>query len=58
MLVVWDVNSGKVVCGKNIGHEKGNQVKFLNNYDTKMIIISDMRMRIWEADYNLKKLEF
>jgi len=39
MLVIWDVQTGKGLCGKTIGHEPGNQIKFLNNYDNKLLIV-------------------
>ena len=38
MLVLWDVATGKGLCGTSIGHEPGFQVKFFNNQlETKCV---------------------
>lgn len=58
MLVVWEVSSGKGFCGTSVGHETANQVKFFNASERHMITVQNQVVRIWQADYTAKKLNF
>jgi WD40 repeat protein len=58
MLVVWDLSTAKAVCGSNVGHEPANAVKFYNNSDDKLVTVANNGFRIWNPNYQAKKLEF
>jgi hypothetical protein len=58
MLVVWDIASGKAVCGSNVGHEPANDVKFYNNSDDKLVTVANNGFRVWNPNYEAKKLEY
>jgi WD40 repeat protein len=58
MLVVWDVQSGKPLCGAKVGHEEAHQVKFFNAANNRLMTVQDNRVRIWDADYVAKKLKY
>ena len=55
-LIVWDVQSGKALSGATAGTAFVRQVKFFNLSDTKFITCQDYGIRIWNVDYELKKL--
>jgi len=55
-LIVWDVQTGKALCGNTAGTDKVNQVKFFNNSDDQLVTCQNYGIRIWKVDYQLKKL--
>ena len=56
MLIVWDVATGKGLCGSSVGHEPANQVRFFNSSNNNMITVQNLNVKIWHADYSAKKL--
>ena len=55
-LIVWDVQTGKALSGSTAGTAFVRQVKFFNLSDNKFITCQDYGIRIWNVDYELKKL--
>ena len=55
-LVIWDVESGKALCGSPVGMNIVNQIAFFNNADNKLVSIHNYGIRIWTADFKSKKL--
>lgn len=55
-LVVWDVESGKALCGSPVGMNIVNQIQFFNNSDHQLVSIHNYQIRIWNADFVSKKL--
>jgi WD40 repeat protein len=55
-LIVWDVHTGKALSGSTAGTAFVRQVKFFNLSDNKFITCQDYGIRIWNVDYELKKL--
>ena len=39
-LAIWDLQTGKAVCGKPVGPEFANAVKFYNNSDDKLVTVA------------------
>ena len=58
MLIVWEVSTGKGFCSTSIGHEPGYEVKFYNNSNNRLITVQNLNVKIWEADYVAKKVNF
>jgi WD40 repeat protein len=58
MLIIWEVSTGKGFCSTSIGHEPGYDVKFLNNSNNKLVSVQNQIVKIWEADYVAKKVNF
>ncbi|OMJ75837.1 hypothetical protein SteCoe_24939 [Stentor coeruleus] len=58
MLIIWEVSTGKGFCSTSIGHEPGYDVKFLNNSNNKLVTVQNQIVKIWEADYVAKKVNF
>lgn len=58
MLVVWELSSGKPVCGSAVGHEPANDVAFYNNSDDKLVTVANNGFRIWQPNYEAKKLAY
>lgn len=57
-LIVWDVQTGKAICGNAAGTDYVHQVKFFNKTDEKMISVQNYGIRIWKIDYKNKKLTY
>ncbi len=55
-LVIWNVESGKALCGSPVGMNVVNQVAFFNTHDNKLVSIHNYGIRIWTADFESKKL--
>ena len=58
MLIIWEVSTGKGFCSTSIGHEAGYEVKFFNNSNNKLITVQNLTVKIWEANYVAKKVNF
>lgn len=58
MLIIWEVSTGKGFCSTHIGHEPGYDVKFLNNSNNRLITVQNLIIKIWEANYVAKKVNF
>ncbi|OMJ85317.1 hypothetical protein SteCoe_13415 [Stentor coeruleus] len=58
MMIIWEVSTGKGFCSTNIGHEPGYDVQFFNNSNNKLISVQNLIVKIWEADYVAKKVNF
>ena len=58
MLIIWEVSTGKGFCSTSIGHEPGFEVKFFNNCNNRLITVQNLNVKIWEADYVAKKVNF
>ena len=48
--IVWDVETGKAICGNTTGTDFVHQVKFFNKTDEKIITCQDYGIRIWKID--------
>lgn len=55
-LIVWDVQSGKALCGNTAGTDKVNSLKFFNTKDDQIVTCQNYGIKIWKIDYNAKKL--
>lgn len=55
-LIVWDVQTGKALCGNTAGTNFVQQVKFLNGSDDQLVSCQNYGIRIWQVDYIQKKL--
>lgn len=58
MLIIWEVATGKGFCSTNIGHDAGYDVKFLNNSNNRLVTVQNLIVKIWEANYVAKKVNF
>ncbi|OMJ87253.1 hypothetical protein SteCoe_11102 [Stentor coeruleus] len=58
MLIILEVSTGKGFCSTNIGNEPGYDVRFLNNSNNKLVTVQNLIVKIWEADYVAKKVNF
>ena len=56
-LIVWDVQTGKALCGNTAGTDFVRQVKFFNQSDNMLVTCQNYGIRIWSVDYQLKKLK-
>jgi WD40 repeat protein len=50
-LVVWEVGSGKAVCGHAVGMNVANKIAFYNNTNQKLMTIHNYGLRVWNVDY-------
>jgi len=57
-LVIWDVQTGKALCGNAVGTNTANQITFFNQSDSKLLTIHNYGIRIWTADLINKKIQF
>lgn len=55
-LIVWDVQSGKALCGNTAGTDIVNSVKFFNTKDDHIVTCQNYGIKIWKIDYIGKKL--
>lgn len=57
MLVIWDVQSGKAVCGNPVGMNTANKVRFYNNSNNKLLTVHNYGIRLWTSDMVGKKIQ-
>lgn len=55
-LIVWDVVTGKALCGNTAGTDFVQQVKFFNTSDDQLVTCQNYGLKIWKVDYVKKKL--
>lgn len=55
-LIVWDVLSGKALCGNTAGTDVVNSVKFCNTKDDQIVTCQNYGVKIWKIDYINKKI--
>ena len=55
-IVVWEVSSGKALCGNSSGNEHVHQLRFYNKADDMFITVQDNGVKIWKVDYINKKI--
>lgn len=56
-LIVWDVESGKALCGNTAGTDQVHSVKFYNTVDDQIVTCQNYGIKIWKIDYTAKKLK-
>lgn len=57
-LVIWDITTGKAICGNPVGMNVANKISFFNNTNNKLITIHNYGLRIWTVDLVAKKIMF
>jgi len=57
-LIVWDVNSGKALCGNTAGTDFVHQVKFFSTVDDQLVTCQNYRIKIWKVDFVQKKVKY
>jgi cilia- and flagella-associated protein 52 len=55
-LVIWEVATGKGLCGNSAGTDVVNQVKFYNNSDDQLVTVRNFGANLWKVDYVNKKV--
>jgi len=55
-LVIWEVATGKGLCGNSAGTDVVNQVRFYNNSDDQLVTVRNQGSNIWKVDYVNKKV--
>jgi len=55
-LVIWEVATGKGLCGNSAGTDVSHQVRFYNNSDDQLVTVRNMAASIWKVDYVNKKV--
>lgn len=56
-LIVWDVATGKALCGNTAGTDFVHQVKFFNTKDDQLITCQNYGIKVWKVDYVQKKVK-
>lgn len=54
-LIVWDVQTGKALCGSAAGTDFVHQVKFFNKSNNHLVTCQNYGIRLWTVDYENKK---
>jgi len=55
-LVVWDMATGKAICGSPAASHSARTVQWFNNADDKLITAGEYNLRIWDFDRSARKL--
>lgn len=55
-MVVWEVASGKALCGNPTGSEYAHRIKFFNQDNTQLVSVHNLGVKVWKADLVNKKL--
>jgi len=55
-LVIWDVKTGKAICGHAVGMNVANKIAFYNNTNNNLVTIHNYGIRIWDCDLVAKKV--
>jgi WD40 repeat protein len=56
-LIVWDVVTGKALCGNEAGKDFVHQVKFMNTVDDQLVTCQNYGIKIWKVDLMQKKVK-
>ena len=54
-VIIWDLQNGKAVAGNSCAN-LGYCCSFYNNDNSKLIVGGKYLLRVWEIDYNLRKM--
>ena len=57
-LIVWDIETGKAICGNAAGTDVVHQVKYFNTTNAHIITCQNYGIRIWTVEYITKKFSF
>ena len=55
-LVVWDVQTGKAVCGSPVPVDYAQTVKFFNNTEDKLVTAGGMKITVWDFHVAMRLL--
>jgi len=55
-LVIWNVETGKAICGSPASHDKANTVKWMNTTDRQLVTGGIGNLRIWNLDIQQRKI--
>jgi len=55
-LVIWEVATGKAICGNPVGMNVANKINFFNKDNNKLITIHNYGLRVWSCDLVAKKV--
>lgn len=55
-LVIWEVATGKALCGNAAGSDVVFKAKFYNNSDDQLVTVQNFGARVWKVDYVNKKI--
>ena len=55
-LVVWDMTTGKAICGSPAASHSARTVRWFNNADNRLVTAGEYNLRIWEFDRSARKL--
>jgi len=55
-LVIWNVATGKAVCGSPAAHDTANTVKWMNTSDAQLVTGGIHTLRMWQFDLTARKL--
>ena len=56
-LVVWDVQTGKAVCGSPVPVDYAQTVKFFNNTEDKLVTAGGMKITVWDFQVAMRLLK-
>jgi len=57
-LVIWEVQTGKAICGHSVGNNNANKINFFNTNSSKLITIHNYGLRVWTCDLIAKKVQY
>jgi len=57
-LVIWEIESGKAICGHSVGMNVANKIAFFNTTHNKLVTIHNYGLRIWTCDFVAKKVAY
>jgi len=49
-LVIWDLNTGKAMCGTQAASDTAYDVNFFHKNNDKLISVNNFGIRIWNVD--------
>jgi len=55
-LVIWDIETGKAVCGNPASSDSANVVTFVNNSDFTLVTAGNYNLRVWDFDRPNRKV--
>jgi len=49
-LVIWDLSTGKAMCGTQAASDTAHDVNFFHKNNDKLISVNNFGIRIWNVD--------
>ncbi|KAG5188196.1 flagellar associated protein putative: flagellar associated protein [Tribonema minus] len=55
-LVVWDIDTGRAICGAPAAQDSALAIKWLNRRNDRLVTAGNYNLRVWQVDVRIPKI--